>query len=150
MQEKNGLCKVEKFRLRLEVRMDMDICTYLYIHVKNFFWRSDGRNTLMNVHTSLWWKSGASVHAETLLITSYLGNVPGLKEVGRLENLLVRHPVLLDGGHEGLDVLHEEESRTLHHIRNWVRELVKVSMFGGNLFCIFYNWMSKISLISVT
>ena len=39
--------------------------------------------------------------------------VPGLEEVGGLEDLLVNDPVLLDRGQEGLDVLHQQEGGAL-------------------------------------
>jgi hypothetical protein len=47
------------------------------------------------------------------IIDDHLGDVPGFEEVRGLEDLLVRDAVLLGGGQEGLDVLHEQEGGTL-------------------------------------
>ena len=44
---------------------------------------------------------------------THLGNVPGLEEVRGLEDLFVGDAVLLGGGQEGLDVLHEKKGRAL-------------------------------------
>ena len=40
-------------------------------------------------------------------------DVPRLEQVRGLEDLLVRHAVLLGGGQEGLDILHQQEGGTL-------------------------------------
>ena len=42
-----------------------------------------------------------------------MGDVPRLEQVRGLEDLLVRHAVLLGGGQEGLDILHQQEGGTL-------------------------------------
>ena len=47
--------------------------------------------------------------------TIYLIYIPCLEQVWSLENLFIWNSILLGGGQEGLDVLHEKESRTLEY-----------------------------------
>ena len=56
-------------------------------------------------------------------IEHYLWYVPSLEQVWSLEDLLVWDPVLLGCGQEGLDVLHEEEGRTLLN-RQYLERLI--------------------------